>query len=201
MLIYFLLYFICICCQAFWIFMICHEFFDFALRPVTKSPSSLISFCSPSYFPANHCCFACVSFHIPVLLFCPALPLPKSCWACLSRSLFQRTFPYFSILFSHVLPFPPAFPFSVLPFVPVLPMFVHALPLTKSCWACPLQVPPPAYFLPFPFTLPSHTFLYCGSYHFCVCIVFFFPFFLLEFSWKMFEIQFVFFFLIWFLFI
>ena len=29
--------------------------------------SSLMSFCSPFYFPANNCCFACVSFHIPLL--------------------------------------------------------------------------------------------------------------------------------------
>ena len=47
---------------------------EFHLRPpVAKSPSSLMSFCSLSYFPANHCCFSCVSFHSPVLPFPPAL--------------------------------------------------------------------------------------------------------------------------------
>ena len=40
---------------------------------MAKSPSSLMSFCSPSYFPANDCYFACVSFHIPVCLFPPPL--------------------------------------------------------------------------------------------------------------------------------
>ena len=33
-----------------------------------------------------------------------------------------------STLFSHVLPFPPVFPYPVLPFVPVLPMFVPHFP-------------------------------------------------------------------------
>ena len=33
-----------------------------------------MGFCSPSYFPANDCCFACVSFHILVFPFSPALP-------------------------------------------------------------------------------------------------------------------------------
>ena len=61
---------------------------------LAKRPSSLMSFCSPSYFTSNECCFACVLFHIsPISFFsctsfnslyfpfCPALPLPKSCWA------------------------------------------------------------------------------------------------------------------------
>ena len=36
---------------------------------VTKSPSSLVSFCFSSYFSVNHCCFACVSFYISLLFF------------------------------------------------------------------------------------------------------------------------------------
>ena len=35
---------------------------------VTKSPSSLMSFCFPYYFPVD-CYFACVSFHVPVFPF------------------------------------------------------------------------------------------------------------------------------------
>ena len=107
---------------------------------VAKSPSSLISICSRSYFPANHCRFACVSFHIPVLFFPPTLPsiLHTSRFVphfpsqnpvehARFRSLLQRTFPHPSTFFSHVLPFPLAFPF------PVLPIFCPTLHLQKSC--------------------------------------------------------------------
>ena len=52
-----------------------------------KSPLSLMSFCSLSYFPANDCYFACASFHIPVLFFPPVLP-------CIPRS--SRFVPHFS---------------------------------------------------------------------------------------------------------
>ena len=145
-----------------------------------------MSFGFSSYFPASHCCFACVSFHIPVLPFssltsfnfpyfpfCPAFALPKSCWACpllVSPPAYFSTFPYFFLL-------PHFLQFSYFPFCP-------ALPLTKSCWACPLQVSLLAYFLLFPFTLPYRTFLYCGLYLFCVCIVFFFSFFYCDFPAK-----------------
>ena len=53
--------------------------------------------------------------------------------------------------------------------------FCPALSLPKSCCACPLQVPPPAYFLSFLFTFPSRTSLYCGFYLYYVCNVFFLP--------------------------
>ena len=143
--------------------------------PVTKSPSSLMSFSSPSYFPANHCCFACVPCFLFLLHFLqfPSLPLPKSCWACPFEVLPPAYFlSHPSTLSSHVLPFSPAFPYPILPFVPVLPMlFPHLLSLSKSSWACPPRVPLPAYFLPFSFTLPCN----CGFYLFCICI-FFFPF-------------------------
>ena len=126
-----------------------------------------MSFCSPSSFPASDCCFACVSLHIPVLPFSsctsfnslyfpfyPALPFPKS----------------FSRSSSSALPF-----ISLYPFIPCtsFPSCISlfrtshicpALPLPKSCWACPLRVPPPAYFLPF--TLLSRTSLYCVLYVF-----------------------------------
>ena len=36
---------------------------------VPKSSPSLMSFCSPSYFLTNDCCFACASYHIPYFLF------------------------------------------------------------------------------------------------------------------------------------
>ena len=61
-------------------------------------------FCSPSYFPANLCCFACVSFHIPVLPFPLALPsIPHtSCFVRHFSLLFPPMyflFPYFLCLF------------------------------------------------------------------------------------------------------
>ena len=107
---------------------------------VTKSPSFLMSFCCSSYFFANHCCFACVSFHIPVLPFPPAPPsIPRTSRFVphfpfqnpiehtRSRSLLQHTSPHPSTLSFHVLPFPPAFPLPILPFVPVLHTFVSLL--------------------------------------------------------------------------
>ena len=75
-----------------------------------------MSFCSTSCFPANHCCFHCVSFHIPVLPFPPTLPLISRTSRFVSHSL--------STLFPHLLFPPSAFSFSVLPFVPVLFMLV-----------------------------------------------------------------------------
>ena len=89
---------------------------------VAKSPSSLMSFCSPSYFPANDCSFACVSFHIPVLPFPPALPIVRT-----SSPKIPLQFPslaYFlsrpSTLPSHVLRFSPAFPY-----IPYFPLFLY----------------------------------------------------------------------------
>ena len=84
-----------------------------------------MSFCSPSYFPANDCCFACVSFHIPVFpsipctsRFVPHFLFQNSVERRRSRFLLQRT------SFNIPLPFPPAFSYPVLPFVPVLSIFV-----------------------------------------------------------------------------
>ena len=82
-----------------------------------RVPHLLWAFRFSFYFPANDCCFACVSFHILLLLFLPALPS------------IPRTFP----------------------FVPYFPL--------KSCWACPFQISPTAYF---PTSL--YTFLLCTSF-------------------------------------
>ena len=142
-----------------------------------------MSFCSPSYFPANVCCFACVSFHVPVLAFTPALPAlsrtspPKIFFehAC-SRPLLQRT------SFHIPLPLPQCTSFPSCIFLSRNSLCFRSsyacptLLLTKSYRVYPLQVPPPVYFLPFPFTLSSRTSLYCGFYLYCVCYVFFFPF-------------------------
>ena len=114
------------------------------------SPSSLMSFSSPSYFPTNNCCFASLCL-VPQ----PVRPVPKSCWAYTrSRSLLLLD------SFRVPLPFPPtctSFPCSFpYPVLLVFPMFVpHFHSQSPSCWACPLQVSPPAYFLPFIF--PSRT--------------------------------------------
>ena len=113
--------------------------------------------------PHSHTFFSsCTFFESPYFPFCPPLSLPKSCWACPIQ-----------------VPPPAYFPTSLYPFFPYtffssrisfsrtslrsrISHVCTALPLSKSCWACPPQVPPPAYFLPF--TLPSHTSLYCGFY-------------------------------------
>ena len=154
---------------------------------MTKSFSSPMSFCSPSYFPANDCCFACVSFHVPTLPFPPAFPsiphtfhfVPHFLSQTLveharCRSFLQRTsfhifllFPlmYFHSLLHFLIPYFPSFPyFSCL----------SRTFLTKILFRMPAPCPSPAYFLPF--ALPSCTFLYCGFYLYCVCNVFFFPF-------------------------
>ena len=106
---------------------------EFHLRPsVAKSLSSLMSFCSPSYSSANHCYFACVSFHIPVLPFPPALP------SISGISRFVPHFPYKILLsmpasgpsssvLSHIpLPFPPMYFLSLLHFLfPYFPSFSY----------------------------------------------------------------------------
>ena len=203
-----------------------------------------MSFCFPSY----DCCFASVSFHVPVLPFLPSFPRTSRLFRTSPPKILlsiPAPGPSFSVLhFSSLYPFLPctAFSYPVLPFVPVLSMFVPylpfqnpvehahsgrpliqrtsffiplpfpllyflfscislsctflrfctfhvfaAVPLSKSCWACPLQVPPPAYFLSFPFTLSSLTFLYCG-YYFDFPLLCLIPFSshygLLDFSWK-----------------
>ena len=125
------------------------------------------------------------SLNFPYFRFCLVLSLPKSCWACPLQVPSQA---YFR---TSLYPFLPCSSFSSCislsrtslrsPTFHVCP----ALSLPKSCWACPLLVPSPVYFLPFPFSLPFRTFLYCGFYLYCV-YCFFFPFFLLGFSWKMF---------------
>ena len=138
---------------------------------VVKISSSLLSFCSPSYFSANGCFFACVSLYIPVLpfspalpsilrtfqYFCHALPLPKSSWACRLEvpppTYFYISLPvarmYFLFLQHYLIPYFPCLSRNSTP---------------KIFWACPLRVPPPAYFLPFSITLPSPTSMYCGFY-------------------------------------
>ena len=71
------------------------------------------------------------------------------------------------------LPFPPMYFLSLLHFlIPHLSLFPYflfcpALPLPKSCWACPLQVPPPSYFLSSLYP-SSRTSLSCGFYLYCV---------------------------------
>ena len=133
-------------------------------------PHSLASFSFPTFFN---------SLYFP---FSPAFPLPKSCWACPLQVLPPAYFLLHpSTLSSHVLSFPPAFPYPVLSFVPVLPMFVPHFPFQNP--EGELQVPPSASFLPFSFTLPFRTSLYCGFYLYCVCIAFS-SHFLLAFSWK-----------------
>ena len=156
---------------------------------VAKSPSSLMSFCSPSYFPANHCCFACVSFHIPVLPFPPALhSFPRT------FRFVQRTFapkillgmpapgPSSSVLPHIPLPFPSCISFSF-PYFPCLSL-TYASKILLS------RIPPPGYFLPFPIALLSRTSLYC----------FFLSLFFRIFLKNLFEIRFGFL-IIWFLFI
>ena len=162
-----------------------------------------MDFCSPSYFPVNDCCFACVPFHIPVLPFPPALPL--FLLLVLSRASPSKILlsmpapgPSSCVLpltwFTFILPFLPctSFPSCIFLFLTSLRFRTFhvcpALPLPKSCWACPLQIPPPAYFFPFPFILHFCTFLYCGFYLFCVCILFIFFFFYWDFSKNLFEI-------------
>ena len=141
----------------------------------------------PSYFPANHCCFACVTFHIPILPFPPALPsFPRSSLFIphfpsqnpvehvRSRFLLQRTSFYIPLpLPAHVLPFPLVFPYPVLPFVPVLSMFVSHFPsqipieharsrslLQHASFPFPLPFPP---VLPcsVDFTITYWFYLYC----------------------------------------
>ena len=148
-----------------------------------------MNFCSPSYFPAIHCCFACVSFHIPVLPFPPALPsIPRISRFvpnfssqnpvdhARSRSLLQPTSPHPSTLSAYVLPFPPAFLFPVLSFVPVLPMLVPHFPSQNPVQHARSRSPFQR--TSFPLTLPSRASRYCGFYLFCVYCAFlplFFP--------------------------
>ena len=133
---------------------------------VAKSASSLMSFCSHSYFPANDCCFACVSFHIPVLPFLPALPsFPRTfrfvphfssqnpAEHVRSRSLLQHTFFYIPI------PFPSMYFLFLLYFlIPYFPPFRYFLCLSRaSPPKIPLSMPAPGLsssVLPFPSVLP-----------------------------------------------
>ena len=81
-------------------------------------PHSRISF-SPgtSFYP----------LYFPVVL--SRTSLPKILLSiCPVEGLSPVYFPHPSTLFSHVLPFPPAFPYPVFLFVPVLPMFVPHFP-------------------------------------------------------------------------
>ena len=167
-----------------------------------------MSFCSPSYFLANNF-FACVSLHISILpflpvlpsilrtsqLFCSALPLPKSCWACPLQGPPPAYFlSYSSTLASLVLSFPPAFPYSILPFVPVLSMFVRHFPsqnlVEHARSRSILQRTSFTFPLPFPSIFPCivnftliDLYIDVTSNVSVMCISS--PFVLLGFSWKM----------------
>ena len=87
-----------------------------------KNPSSLIIFCSPSYFLANLCCFACVSFHILELPFPPVLHV-------LSRTSPPKIL--LSMPSSNVLPSLSIYPFLHCEFY--LPLFYWDFP-EKCLW-------------------------------------------------------------------
>ena len=180
-----------------------------------RVPYPLWAFALLPNFPVNDCYFTCVSSHIPVLPFPPALP-PIPCTFrfvqhspfqnpvvhARSRSFLQRTSFHIprtgTFLSCTSIFFLPPFLILYFPFRSHTFCVCSALPLPKSCWACTLQVPSPAYFLLF--TFPSRISLYCGFYLYCVCNVFFFTFCFTKFSWNMLNLT-IFFLLIWFLFI
>ena len=168
---------------------------NYGLR-VAKSLSFLMSFSSPSYFLTNDCCFACFSFHIPVLSFppffsfifpylpfCPALPLSKSSWAIpLQVPSSAYFFLHFYAFSSHVLPFPPAFSYLVLSFIPILLLFVRHYSSQN-----PVEHARSKFFLQhtsFPFPLPFSPALSCivdftlacWFYLYRVCSCVFLPF-------------------------
>ena len=135
---------------------------------VAKNPSSLMSFCSPSYFPANDCCFACVSFQISVLpsipctsSFVPHFPSQNSVEHARSKSLLQRNSFYITLSFS------PMYFLSLLhfltPYFPSFPYFpgLSRTSSSKILLSMPASDPSSSiYFLSF----PSRTFLCCGFY-------------------------------------
>ena len=134
-----------------------HPLWAFAFFPISQ-PTIVILLVSRFTFP--YFFSYCTSFNSLYFPLCPALSLPKSCWACpLQRTSFHILLPFSS----NVLPFSLAFPYPV-------------LPLSKFSWACPLGVPPPAYF--FPFTLPSRTvdFTLVFLYWVCLHLIFYWDF-------------------------
>ena len=121
--------------------------FHLGLR-VAKSPSSLMSFCSPSYFSAKDCCFACVSFHIPILPQFPVLSVLSRTFPSQNPVEYSRSRPLFQRI---------SFPFPL--FFPSVLSYARSRSLLQR--------------ISFPF-LPC-TSLYYGFYLICVCIVIFFP--------------------------
>ena len=81
---------------------------------VAKSLSSLTSFCSSYYLPANDCWLTCVSSHILVLLFPPGLPSILSTSQMFSAAL---PLPKFFWAFPFEVPLPAYFPTSFYPFL------------------------------------------------------------------------------------
>ena len=138
---------------------------------VAKSFSSLMSFCSPSYFPANNCCFAVSRSTLPYFLQSSVLPVLSHNSPPKILLSMPAPGPYSSVLsFTSLYPFLPctSFPSCISLSCTSLRSHTshvcHALPLPKSCLECSLQVPPPAYFLLFLFIFLSRTSLYCGFY-------------------------------------
>ena len=132
--------------------------FLFTQRPATI----VILLVSRSTFP--YFIFFPHFLEFPVFLFCPALPLPKSSWACLLQVPPPAYFPTFLYSFLPCSSFFYCISLSRTSLRSPTSHVCPALSFPKSCWAGPLQVPPPMYFLPFPFTLPSRTSLYSGFY-------------------------------------
>ena len=131
---------------------------------MAKSPSSLMSFCSPFYFPANDCCFVCASFHIFVLpsisrtsRFVPHFPSQNPVEHACFRSLLQRT--SFSFL---------------LPFLSVL-LFIVDFALTCRFYLYCLCN---AFFLPFSFTGLFLKYVFELAYLFFIDLVIVYPMFL-----------------------
>ena len=162
---------------------------------LAKSLLSLMSFCSSFLFPYQQMLFclivsrstfpyffsSCTFFNFLYFPSCPALPFPKSCWACPLQVPPPAYFlSHLSTLSSHVLYF-----LSLLHFlIPYFHSFSYFPCLSRTfslkiCWARSLQVPPPAYFLssrsPVLWIL-SPLCLYCAFLLFFV---------LLGFCWKM----------------
>ena len=179
---------------------------EFQLRlRVAKSPLFLMSCCSPFFFPHQRfwlclCLFphsrtsfsSCTSFNSLYFPLCPALPLPKSWWACplqIPPPAYFLSHP--STLFSHVLSFPLAFPYFVLLFAPVLPMFVSHFPShillsmpapdsSFSVLTC-LSLYPSVPYFPVLWILPWIVGFTCIVSVMCFSA----PFVLLGFSWKL----------------
>ena len=116
---------------------------------MAKSPSSLMSFCSPSYFPANNFFCLCLAPHslnspyFPIVL--TRTSLPKIFLSMLARG------PSFSVLsFTSLYPFLPCTSF---------PSCISFTPHPKIFLSIPARGSPPAYFLPFPVLDFTSTFL------------------------------------------